>query len=206
MQSLVEVQSVIAWGLTTLVGAFGGSYLGSYMSKKGENLATHEDVGKLVDQVRAVTAATKEIEARISNDVWDRQKRWELKRDVLFEIIKKSGTVSDTLTRLEAFYQTQRSQKIDVVGPERMKTLIDASKAFNDSANAFENAGLLAGLVCGKELVDAANQFILLVRNIAVALGNANADALQQNKGEFVQRMHAITVTVRKELEVDKQN
>ncbi len=87
-----------------------------------------------------------------------------------------------------------------------MKTLIDASKAFNDSANAFETAVFLVGLVCGKESVHAANQFILLVRNIAVALGNGNADAFQQNKGEFVQRMHVITVAVRKELEVDKQN
>jgi hypothetical protein len=31
-----------------------------------------------VDQVEAVTTATKQIEARISNEVWDRQKRWEM--------------------------------------------------------------------------------------------------------------------------------
>ncbi len=42
------------------------SYLGSYLKKKGENLATHEDINKLVDQVSAVTAATKQIEARIT--------------------------------------------------------------------------------------------------------------------------------------------
>ena len=32
-----------------------GAYLGSYLKKKGENLATHEDIDKLVDQVSAVT-------------------------------------------------------------------------------------------------------------------------------------------------------
>ena len=31
-----------------------------------------------MDQVEAVTTATKQAEARISNDVWDRQKRWEM--------------------------------------------------------------------------------------------------------------------------------
>jgi len=36
--------------------------------KKGENLATHEDLDKLVVQVRAVTTTTKEIEAKISTD------------------------------------------------------------------------------------------------------------------------------------------
>jgi hypothetical protein len=87
------MEKLFAWGLTTLIGAFIGSYLASYLRKKGENLATHEDLGKLVDQVRAVTTTTKEIEAKISTDVWDRQKRWEMKREVLFEATKRLGAV-----------------------------------------------------------------------------------------------------------------
>jgi hypothetical protein len=51
---------------TTLLGSWSGAYFGSYLRKKGENLATHEDVDKLVEQVSAVTAATKQIEARIT--------------------------------------------------------------------------------------------------------------------------------------------
>lgn len=43
-----------------------GAYLGSYLKKKGENLATHEDIDKLVKQVSVVTIATKQIEATIS--------------------------------------------------------------------------------------------------------------------------------------------
>ena len=62
------MENLITWGLTTLIGAFVGSYLGSYLKKKGENLATHEDLDKLVVQVRAVTTTTKEIEAKISTD------------------------------------------------------------------------------------------------------------------------------------------
>jgi hypothetical protein len=48
------------------------------VNPKGKNLATYEDIDKLVDLVEAVTTATKQIEARISNEVWDRQKRWEM--------------------------------------------------------------------------------------------------------------------------------
>jgi len=55
-----------------------GAYLGSYLKKKGENLATHEDIDKLVNQVSAVTVATKQIEARISNQTWQRERRAEL--------------------------------------------------------------------------------------------------------------------------------
>jgi hypothetical protein len=69
--------------VTTFVAGGAGAYLGSYLKKKGENLATHEDIDKLVDQVKAVTKATKEIEAKISDDVWSRQKRWEVQQAAL---------------------------------------------------------------------------------------------------------------------------
>jgi hypothetical protein len=76
------------WALGSLVGAFFGSFLAGYLRKKGENLATHEDLDKLVEQMKVTTEATKSIEARISGDVWDRQRQWELKRDTLLETVR----------------------------------------------------------------------------------------------------------------------
>ena len=38
---------LLFYGLTALV-AGGAAYLGSYLRKKGENFATHEDVDKLI--------------------------------------------------------------------------------------------------------------------------------------------------------------
>src|ERR1700675_361379 len=101
----------LMWGLTTLVGAFIGSFLAGYLKKKGENLATHEDISKLVDQVRAVTTATKEIETKMSSDVWDRQKRWELRRDVIFEMARRTGRVMEALARLHSVYTTEKQAK-----------------------------------------------------------------------------------------------
>ncbi len=54
------------------------AYLGSYLKKKGENLATHEDIDKLVHQVSAVTTTTKQIEAKISNEAWRRERKSDL--------------------------------------------------------------------------------------------------------------------------------
>jgi hypothetical protein len=79
-----DVGKLAAWVLATAGASFAGSYFGAYFKKKGESLATHEDIDKVVDQVKAVTQTTKEIEAKISGEVWDRQKRWELKREVTF--------------------------------------------------------------------------------------------------------------------------
>jgi hypothetical protein len=55
-----------------------GAYLGAYLRKKGENLATHEDIDKLVSQVTAVTTAAKRIESAISTEVWRRERKAEL--------------------------------------------------------------------------------------------------------------------------------
>jgi|SRR5579862_6842215 len=47
------------------ISAGAGVYVGAHLRKKGENLATHEDIHLLVDQVKAVTVAAKEIEAKV---------------------------------------------------------------------------------------------------------------------------------------------
>lgn len=64
-------------GVTTLVTSGLGVYLGSYLKKKGENLATHEDIHRLTEQVSAVTTTTKQIEAVISNEMWRRERKAE---------------------------------------------------------------------------------------------------------------------------------
>ena len=88
---------LIYWALGTLVSAFIGSYLASYLKQKGKNFATHEDIDRVVEQVRAVTSATKEIEAKISGELWDKQKQWEMRREVLFSAAKQVGGLVDFL-------------------------------------------------------------------------------------------------------------
>jgi hypothetical protein len=62
------------FALLSLIGEWCGGYFGSYAKKKGENLATKEDIAE-------VTRLTKDIESRISNEVWVDQRNWQAKRD-----------------------------------------------------------------------------------------------------------------------------
>ena len=94
---------------STLISLFVGFYLAGYLREKGKNLATHEDIVKDLAQVRAVTTTTKEIEAKISNDVWDRQKRWELKRDLSFEFAKTVAGAKDVISNVYAVYNTDKT-------------------------------------------------------------------------------------------------
>ncbi len=78
--------------LFSIICAGGGAFLGSYFKKKGENLATKEDFNALAAQTLKLTQITKEIEAKIDDQVWDRQRQWEMKRDVLIGFAR---TISD---------------------------------------------------------------------------------------------------------------
>ena len=55
--------------LAFVVGVFSWTFLPSYMREKGKNLATKEDIQELARQTAVLTQTTKEIEARISISV-----------------------------------------------------------------------------------------------------------------------------------------
>lgn len=150
MVTLMTGQGLILWFLVTLVGSFGGAWFGAYFKKKGENFATHEDIDKLVDQVKAVTTATKQIEAKISDEVWDRQKRWEVKRDALIDGVKKLSALVD--------------------GDEEARAYVgERAKEWNDAAVEFETATTVVGLVCRERVSKEMQQLVRLTRSISAA-------------------------------------
>src|SRR5258708_597017 len=105
MQTLMTLQGVVVWLLVTFGGAFCGSWVGAYLKKKGENYATHEDLGKLVKQMEAVTKVTEAIKTEISEQVWNRQRQWELRRDVLLEAAKGLGACHESIAQLAIAYK-----------------------------------------------------------------------------------------------------
>jgi hypothetical protein len=195
---------LVAWGLVTLVSAFTGSYLASYLKKKGENLATHEDIGKLVEQVSAVTKATKDIEAKISSDVWDRQKRWELKREVLFEATRRLADVEDGLLTLDSVLQVEQKEQIESNlgwAETKHERIMQWSKA----SSAFDEARLLVETVCEKETITAFNAFGALANMIAPKITTGNdKEIYRMSFEERAKKRAAVRVAVRKELGMDK--
>src|SRR5205814_8222466 len=72
-----------------LVAAGVAAYFGAYWAKRGQNKAILADLNKLLTQVSAVTTTTKQIEARISIDVWSRQQRWEVQKAALLDTLRE---------------------------------------------------------------------------------------------------------------------
>src|ERR1700733_10960347 len=95
----------LGWILLMALASCFGSFIGSYSKKKGENLATKEDFRELKAQTAELRQATKEIESKIEDQVWDRQRQWELKRDAVLGVIQALSATEDALMKACVFYQ-----------------------------------------------------------------------------------------------------
>ena len=201
---MCDRMELVAWGLTTLVAAFVGSYLAGYLKKKGENLATHEDIGKLVEQMAAVTTATKEIEAKISNDVWERQRKWDVKREALFEALKALSSVEAALVHLMMIFGNSRSAS-DPNGEWWMAKKRNATDMWNRALPRFKEARILALLVCGQDL---RNALEALEKSI-IAMANETVSPAQQSPSPSLsfqairEQINILIQLVRQELHVD---
>jgi|ERR1022692_791970 hypothetical protein len=176
--------------ITTVVGSWAASFLGAYLKKKGENLATHEDINKLVDQVSAVTTATKEIESKITSDVWDRQKRWELKREVLFETTKRIAIARSALTHLCAVYTTEKASK-EKGQPERLEKRIEVGAEWTEAANELDQATSLVALACGPEVQKAVHAFAIFAGDLAEEITQGRPEAFTTSTKELVSKADA---------------
>jgi hypothetical protein len=197
-----QLINLIALAFAAIAGAFFGWFLKPYLGKKGD-LASHEDIDKVLDEVRAVAATTKEIQAKISGEGWDRQKRWELKRDVLFDAVKKSAAVHQAVMKAHAGYQTDKTA-VARGEPGRVDEQTKASGVLLEATAELDDTYLLVSLVSGGETRKALGEFIPLARDIGMKLTDGHPEALQESRSEVSKKLAAVTAAVRKELEIDK--
>jgi len=90
--------------LVSLLSAGVGAYFGAYLKKKGENTATKEDFNDLKEQTRQLTHTTKEIEAKIDDQVWNRQRHWEMKKEIFIEAARTVAEADAALARTVTAY------------------------------------------------------------------------------------------------------
>jgi len=174
------------------------------MRRKGENLATHEDIERLVDQVKAVTQATKEIETKISGELWNRQKRWELRREVLFEATRRVLAVFDALRTLDNILQTE------VAKPEHKEALswrqgkVDANMKYFETVAALEESELLAALTCERAVVDAINEYRRLVAEVGKKIGtDHDPETFDESLRKIIELRRAVGDAFRKDLGIN---
>ena len=199
---IAAMDLALAVAVVTFLSGGTGAYLGSYLKKKGENLATHEDINKLVDQVSAVTTATKQIETKISSDLWDRQKQWKLKREVLFDAAKKLSEVDNRLLSLQTFWEHLSQGKIE--GEEsRIRLQNKYVTQWQDSMRSFEETESLIFVTCSKETMRAFVEFADLLRNTSSNIVSGDLETYAKSKDERLKKMTLVRVGIREELGIN---
>jgi hypothetical protein len=197
---LASITPYIDAALSFAAGAWVGPYLGGYARKMSEIHAMHDGIDKLTKQVAAVTTTTEQIKAEISDAAWNRQKRWELKREVLFEAVKRIAEIDEALVSLNAPMQVEHKPDDvwwhETVAERRDKWMRAA--AGSDAANA------LVAVVCEPATL---SEF-LNVRQahtvVALAILEQNdAEIFTKRKGDFNILRSAVRAAVQKELGID---
>lgn len=181
-----------------LVGV--GIYLSAYLKKKAEALATKEEFKTLKEQTAELTLTTTKIEADISSDVWDRQKRWELKREILFEATRRMAAVEDGLLELDSIVQVEHKESKQ--GDEAWAhAKADKIIKWSDTSAAFDETRLFVGVVCAKDTRKAFDDFGSLANIVAAKLSPGNdGEILKKSRTELTRNRMTVEIALRKEL------
>ena len=74
-------------GLISVLSGGIGAFVGAYLRRRGENLATKADFDSLLSQLKQQTREVEEIKSEISQAGWIHQRRWDLKRELYAELL-----------------------------------------------------------------------------------------------------------------------
>jgi hypothetical protein len=200
----ISVIIIVFLANACLVGA--GIYLSSYLKKKAEGLATKEDFRDLKEQTAELTRTTKKIEAEINEDLWNRQKRWEIKRDVVFDIAKNIATSYDALNAVWACYAlpvdpTKAGQ------PEyellRTENKAKAAVAWSAASTSYDTALGLAGIICSRELTMALRELMIFMRKVEQKI-HETPKHFMDSLEEYVNKSRSVEALLRRELGIDQ--
>jgi len=186
-----------------LVGA--GIYLSSYLKKKAEGLATKEDFADLKEQTAELTRTTKKIEAEINEDLWGRQKRWELRRDLLFETAKTTGVVKDALTTMHAIHMTDKRNAAKGK-PIRVEKQTEAYAAFNKAAQELDQAFMLVAIACGDDVRNKVGEFGMFTRSLAAEIAEGKPEKFLEQADQFATKYTDVAKAIRAEIGFKKES
>jgi hypothetical protein len=129
--------------LTILLLWFWKPWASAYAGEKAKNLARKEDLEKILAEVRAVTITQKEIESKISSDMWGCQWRLNQTRDAYAGLLRAlSGVLAAFVERNVLIKQggdpgpgTPMYGAIKVLDEAHSIAYIFCSKAANDAVD-----------------------------------------------------------------------
>jgi hypothetical protein len=145
------VSSIVIGVLAFLLGNVIRPFFSSYANKKGENLATKEDIAQ-------ITKTQEEIKSQISDKTWDRQRQWELKRDAVLDAIRAYTDLESALVTLNSSISLREKVRTDETDAEWKAAI----QRFRKSRTIYRRAYLIADAAAGEPFSIALSEYFLL--------------------------------------------
>jgi hypothetical protein len=161
--------------LGMLIMAAVGSYFGSYLKKRAENRAVHADLGRLIEQVSAVSAATERIEAKSARSL----RIHERQLDILAKLYRHMSDVRGFMQAMTKAFRVENEIQPEEYAKEVNKAMDSAHSAFVDG-RLFIPRGLVAKCEDFFKAVVQGQSFFAWSRRIEVVD--------QAQRGEFWQK------------------
>ena len=145
------------------------------------------------------TKTTKGIETKISGDLWDRQKQWELKREILFDAAKRLSELDNKLLSLRTFWRMKTKGELE--GATSQITLENKYVTeWQQAATSFEETETLVHVTCSKEAMTAFTELGNLMRSTASKIVHGDLEIYSQSEQERNKKFVMARVAIRKEL------
>lgn len=184
-------------GMTAVVAGLAG-YFGSYLKRKGENRAMQEDIQSLVKQVGVVTRTTEEIKTELSDKSWDRQRQWELKRDILFEAMRALGNADAVLLSMQSTFALASQNRDDDENWISRKS--EALARWTTASAAVDGAKSLIPILCGAEVYVSFSALCVRYLDAAHKIFNRDLDNYKNDASARMKMLIQLERNVRKEL------
>lgn len=149
-----------------------------------------------------LTRTTEEIKAQISSSVWDRQRRWELKREVLFQATKRIADLEDALLSLA---RTVKAHMADLEEDGRdPNDAMGYTSQWHDALAAFAETQLFAKIICEKSTAKAFEDFSAFMTVVSIRIAEKLDTTAYRNSTDERRRLRQVAeAAIRKELGID---
>jgi hypothetical protein len=87
-----------------------GAFLGAYVKRKGEHLATKEDFEDLLTQVRKTTQATEQIKVTLSSNVWFSQQQWVIREKHYVDLLRHLWLLKNAMRDQDMYFREPGSE------------------------------------------------------------------------------------------------
>jgi|GEM_PF-3400241 len=179
--------------LAFVLGNFVRPFVGFYARKKAENLATKEDIAQ-------ITKTQEEIKSQISDKMWDRQRQWDLKRDVVLDSVRAMADFDYFISEFSAVFAKPDGASTDEAHAKLQEDKIRAIQKSMQIRYAYQRAHTVADLMIGKRLSEALSAYFQFAALILRDVPSRKVAYDSNSWKEHAKRHNSIILAARKEL------